>query len=130
MLIMEQLISPNSHSHSLDSVPVPAQKGLDGPSNIEFDAELGDLDQAGRTIDHTAASFPPISLDPNSGKDRAFPLLLGLAIHGSADGLALGVANLENTLTSKSSAMSFVVFLALIIHKGMRPSRLLQMPWA
>jgi len=84
MLIMERLISPNSHSHSLDGVP--AQKGLDGPSNIEFDAELGDLDQAGRAT--------------------------------------------ENTRTTKSSAMSFVVFLALIIHKDTRPSRLLQTPWA
>jgi len=127
MLIMEQLISPNSHSHSLDNVPFPAQKGLDGPSSIEFDAELGDLNQAGHAADHTAVSFSPIPLDSNSDRDRAFPLLLGLAIHGSADGLALGMANLENTLTSKSGTVSFVVFLALIIHKGMRPSKLLQM---
>lgn len=118
MLIMEQLISPSSHSHSLDGVPSNAQKLGSPLTDIEFDAELGDLSQAGRATDHTAASSLPISLDPHSGKDRAFPLLLGLAIHGSADGLALGVANLENNLTGKSGAMSFVVFLALIIHKA------------
>ncbi|KIM43190.1 hypothetical protein M413DRAFT_444004 [Hebeloma cylindrosporum] len=106
MLIMEQLISPSSHSHSLDGVPSNAQKLGSPLTDIEFDAELGDLSQAGRATDHTAASSLPISLDLHSGKDRAFPLLLGLAIHGSADGLAL------------AGAMSFVVFLALIIHKA------------
>lgn len=116
MLIMEQLLSPKSHSHSLDNAPTPAQKGQGNPSNIEFEAELGDLDQTGGATNHAATTFSP--LDSNSGKDRALALLLGLAIHASADGFALGVANLENALTGKSSAISIVVFLALIIHKA------------
>jgi zinc transporter 9 len=113
MLIMEQLFSPNSPSH-----PTPAQKGQHNPSNIEFESELGDLDQTGAATGNAATSISRIPLDSNSGKDRALALLLGLAIHASADGFALGVANLENTLTGKSSAIPVVVFLALIIHKA------------
>jgi len=45
---------------------------------------------------------------------RAYPLTLGLVMHGLADGLALGVSALSNTETD----LSLVVFLALIIHKA------------
>jgi len=121
MVIMEQLFSPNSHSHSLDRAPAPVQKGQDDSSTIEFEAELGDLDQTGGATGNAATSFSRAPVDSTSGKDRALALLLGLAIHASADGFALGVANLENTLTGKSSAIPVVVFLALIIHKGTKP---------
>jgi len=47
--------------------------------------------------------------------ERAYPLTLGLVVHGLADGLALGVSALGDTETD----LSLVVFLALIIHKGM-----------
>jgi len=116
MLIMEQLISPNSPAHSLDGAPIPAQKGQ-STTSTEFEAELSDLDQTAGTSGH-ATSFSPKPLDSNAGKERALALLLGLAIHASADGFALGVASLENTLTGRSSAISFVVFLALVIHKA------------
>jgi zinc transporter 9 len=43
---------------------------------------------------------------------------LGLVIHAAADGLALGVANLSRNRDGNPNPVSFIVFLALILHKG------------
>ena len=47
--------------------------------------------------------------------EKAYPVTLGLIIHGLSDGLALGVSALSDT----ESDLSLVVFLALLIHKGL-----------
>jgi zinc transporter 9 len=49
-----------------------------------------------------------------STTQRAYPLSLGLIVHALVDGYALGVSSLD----TRSGAVSFVVFLAIIIHKG------------
>ena len=120
MLIIEQLLAPNAHSHSMDGIiPMSKTRIPDSVSSVEFDAELGDMNYHS----HTAESHRPLSspmLDGSASKQTAFPLLLGLVIHGSADGLALGVANISKTVTGTTSAISVVVFLALILHKGKR----------
>ncbi|KAF8967172.1 ZIP-like iron-zinc transporter [Flammula alnicola] len=120
MLIIEQLLAPNAHSHSQQGLPIPLSKARapDALSAVEFDAELGDLDPEGRSPDHHDIAPSTATLDPDSGRERAFPLLLGLVIHGSADGLALGVANISKGVPGTTNAISFVVFLALILHKA------------
>jgi len=48
---------------------------------------------------------------------RAIPLTLGLVIHSLADGLALGASSLPKAGGQGGTQLSFVVFLALIVHK-------------
>lgn len=120
MLIIEQLLAPNAHSHSLEATPIPLSKARipDSVTSIEFDAELGDMAYERHSVEHTSIGISPPTLDISSGRERAFPLLLGLVIHGSADGLALGVANVSKNVPGTTNAISFVVFIALILHKG------------
>jgi zinc transporter 9 len=120
MLIIEQLLAPNAHSHSLETGAIPLSKSRipDSVTSIEFDAELGDMAYERHSAEHASVGTSPPMLDVGSGRERAFPLLLGLAIHGSADGLALGVANISKTVPGTTNAISFVVFIALILHKG------------
>lgn len=117
MLIIEQLISPNAHSIEDLSVPMQSKATVSTMASVEFDAELADLEQNGRPSEYHVNSTA--SGDPGSGRERAFALLLGLVFHGCADGLALGVANLARTAPGSTNTVSFVVFLALILHKGL-----------
>ncbi|KAH9480620.1 Zinc transporter ZIP9 [Psilocybe cubensis] len=116
MLIIEQLISPNAHT--LDDMPMSLQSKSNGSNlataaSVEFDAELGDLDPVnGR---HNSGGDAVVG---GGGRERAFTLMLGLVFHGCADGLALGVANLAKTAPGATNTVSFVVFLALILHKA------------
>ena len=90
MFIIEQF---TSHSSSLI------------PLDVHFGADLGELEhQDGHEL---------AALSTDAGTQRAYPYTLGLAMHGLADGLALGVSSLSNT----EPDLSIVVFLALIIHK-------------
>ncbi|TFK40772.1 Zinc/iron permease [Crucibulum laeve] len=124
MLIIEQLISPNAHSHSMhDQLPMHSTKPRvsRSSSHVEFDADLGDLESEHRA---SPAGFREVqddrSLEPDVsiGKGRAFPLTFGLVIHGLADGLALGVSSLSRAQPAETSNLSLIVFLALIIHKA------------
>jgi zinc transporter 9 len=125
MLIIEQLISPHSHSHSHhDDLALHSVKGQlkQGSSEVEFDAELGDLEHdegLGRSGYLQADSTSTHTSDNNVvSTSRAFPLTFGLIIHGLADGLALGVSSLSKDESGGASKLSLIVFLALIIHKG------------
>ncbi|TFK73612.1 Zinc/iron permease [Pluteus cervinus] len=119
MLVVEQLLTPHSHSHPQD-LPLHHTKE---PSIVEFDAEeLGELENhAGRSNGgyHPAPNGSPrtgaLELEGSGDKSRAVPLTIGLIVHGLADGLALGVSS---TVSLDSSNVSFIVFLALIIHKA------------
>ena len=51
-----------------------------------------------------------------SKQAKALPMTLGLVIHSLADGLALGAA--ASSSDDSGVQLSVVVFLALIIHKG------------
>ncbi|KAF4617159.1 hypothetical protein D9613_005948 [Agrocybe pediades] len=120
MLVIEQLISPNAHAHSMDN-GATLPKVPPSTSEVEFDAELGDLDPSGRSTErpvNTPTTASVFDVEAATGRERAFTLLLGLLFHGCADGLALGVANLAKTAPGATNAVSFVVFLALILHKA------------
>lgn len=128
MLIIEQLISPNAHA--LGDMPMTLQSKatsstLTSAVSVEFDAELGDFEQgAGHPMDrHNSVSAAGNSGDAGIGRERAFTLLLGLVFHGCADGLALGVANLAKTTPGATNTVSVVVFLALILHKGLNVAK-------
>lgn len=94
MLLIEQFTSHHGgHSHSrANSLPYISLNSTSKPP--EEDEE----------IDWVSGGRP----------ERAYPLTLGLVVHGLADGLALGVSALGDT----ESDLSLVVFLALLIHKG------------
>ncbi|KAF8895470.1 Zinc/iron permease [Infundibulicybe gibba] len=111
MLVIEQLVSPHSHT-------IPGHSGTaDNHSGVEFYAELGDLEaEQGVTRSRQGATTRSVPASIPEGRERAFPLTFGLIIHGLADGLALGVSSLPASGTS--SNLSFIVFLALIIHKA------------
>ena len=119
MLIIEQLISPHSHSHTLNdsTSPIPNKPSFhDSTPEVEFDAELGDLgNTSDRRLDPPSI---PNTLEASTDRERAIALLLGLVIHGIADGLALGVAHVAGSSSGGANALSLVVFLALILHKG------------
>ncbi|KAF8645186.1 hypothetical protein AX16_008013 [Volvariella volvacea WC 439] len=126
MLVVEQLLSPHAHSHTHGhGLSLHNAKDLDSPI-VEFDAELGELSQQQRNGNASSAGQPSYSPVPNEDASaheasKAFPLTLGLVVHGLADGLALGVSSLmssESTHENPAANMSFIVFLALIIHKA------------
>ena len=113
MFLIEQF---TSHSHPHSSISLTSSRPLD----VHFDVEFGeleyqdDLELAG-PIRTSGASSPDANAENQTkGPERAYPLTLGLIMHGLADGLALGVSALSNT----EADLSLVVFLALIIHKG------------
>lgn len=128
MLIVEQLVSPHSHSHSNDlGLPLHAVKDneREQASTVEFDAdaaELGAMEREQRVSRNGYMQVDQpgtVTLDEAEGRARAYPLTFGLIIHGLADGLALGVSSLAKSASGESSSnLSWIVFLALIIHKG------------
>jgi len=75
--------------------------------DVHFDVDLGELERQ-EDVEHAR------HVRSLAGAERAYPLTLGLVVHGLADGLALGVSALSDTETD----LSLVVFLALIIHKA------------
>lgn len=122
MLVVEQLLSPHSHSHTSNTLPVHnGRPAAAAPTEVQFDAgtELGELEleQGFGYIENnsTPGRGPVPDEDP---KRKAYPLTLGLVVHGLADGLALGVSALSTSHLGALSDLSLVVFLALIVHKG------------
>jgi solute carrier family 39 (zinc transporter), member 9 len=115
MLIIEQLISPHSHSQPpIDSFSfIP-----NSTSDVEFDADMGDIGLANPPDRRLDPPLTPNTLEASADKERAFVLLLGLVIHGIADGLALGVAHVAGSSSGDTNTLSLVVFFALVLHKG------------
>ena len=124
MLIIEQLISPHSHGHSPNdsTSPIPNRPSFrDSTSEIEFDAELGDIglgNPLDRRLNPPSTPNSSNTLEASADGERAFALLLGLVIHGIADGFALGIAHVTGSSSGSANALSLVVFFALILHKG------------
>ncbi len=112
MLIVEQLVAKHSHS-------MPSDISLHATSTVEFDAELGDLE-----AEQGSSTRPGyVQVDGPAqyvAKSKAFPLTLGLIIHSVADGLALGVSFFSGS--AETSNLSLIVFLAIIVHKGIELS--------
>ncbi|EPQ51041.1 hypothetical protein GLOTRDRAFT_66232 [Gloeophyllum trabeum ATCC 11539] len=124
MLVVEQSISSHAH-HTSSHSPVslgdtrPTNKVLPSSSSeVEFDAGLDDLELQPGSSPRTSA-FPSVDLVRRiDGRKEAFPLTVGLFIHGLADGLALGVSSLSDSQSVHPSELSLVVFMALMIHKA------------
>jgi zinc transporter 9 len=131
MLILEQLILPQSHQIHGD-LALHNVKGISDNhyprSTVEFDAdaELGDpegdqVPRAGYLQADVSVPSTPHDGGVDASAKAAFPLTFGLVIHGLADGLALGVSSLSTKGAVEGAAgsgLSFVVFLALLVHKG------------
>ncbi|KAK0201674.1 Zinc/iron permease [Desarmillaria ectypa] len=116
MLVLEQFVSPHSHSSS-DAPAIPLNNHE--TSSVEFDAELGEL--GNREVlsrpGYVQVDSNPRNVIANGAKARAYPLTFGLVIHSIADGLALGVS-LFHSDGDGSSRLSLIVFLAVMVHKA------------
>lgn len=118
MLVIEQFISPHSHSSSSPSIHLGRFKEDGLPDSPGFDAQLFALEQEeGLIVSGYAKPHLLTPQEPGSQK-AAYPLTLGLVMHGLADGLALGASSLSKSDSEIFSDLSVVVFIALIIHKG------------
>jgi zinc transporter 9 len=133
MLVVEQLSSSHAHAHPHPHPHKRATRpghrhlhaGVASPDSV-FDVELEDgPDGASGHYDHelrvaaaSGASAAKTSVEGDS-PPSAYPITIGLVLHGLADGLALGMSMLSNNDSSSSSyALTLVVFLALAVHKG------------
>ncbi|PFH53364.1 hypothetical protein AMATHDRAFT_55281, partial [Amanita thiersii Skay4041] len=130
MFLMEKATSEHPHTKpiplenpKLSSLPV--HRNNEHPSSgIEFDAELRELehDQSGTNGNNENTRHSQVAAGSTvmSGDDiiiarrHANSLTFGLLLHGLADGLALGVSS----VSSASTSLSLVVFIALAVHKA------------
>ena len=114
MLLVERIIhrlSPGSHSH----MPLPTAGPSGSTSRVEFDVELGELEnEEGIASGSAAKSTPQYHAEDVVDKTRVYPLTLGLIVHALADGFALGAS----ATSPIEKGLSITVFLALIVHKG------------
>ena len=130
MLIVEQLSSSHAHQHHQHHVRRPSQQhqhhalGLTSPDSI-FDVELSGLDDGtdGVMAPHerrvAVGSLSATKINFENDPPSAYPITIGLVLHGLADGLALGMSVLSNDQSSSHPyALSMVVFMALAVHKG------------
>lgn len=110
MLLTEQLLSPHEHSQP----PLSASSKHVKQGNVEFDAELGELElEHGMESSHSRNSSQQLdSPTLQVAHKRAYPLTIGLVLHALADGLALGSSILSD---AGSNELSLIVFAALII---------------
>ena len=128
MLIVEQLSSSHSHQrhHSHREVRSHADVAL---REEVFDVELAGLEDDEDEDGAAPRPTPPsrrASVAKNNGEGNvppsAYPITIGLIVHGLADGLALGMSMLSSDDDSSPSyGLSLVVFLALAVHKGGSP---------
>ncbi|KAG2155907.1 Zinc/iron permease [Suillus bovinus] len=109
MFLVEEYISP----HARPLMPLDTRHEVE---DVHFDVALEELErEEGMTLPGSHAStWQMLRHAPSSSLQRAYPLSLGLSVHALVDGYALGVSSLE----TRSGALSFVVFLAIIIHKA------------
>lgn len=109
MFLVEEYVSP----HARPPMPLDIRAEVE---DVQFDIALDELErEEGMTLPGSHASnWQLLRNTPSSSLQRAYPLSLGLTVHALVDGYALGVSSLE----TQSGALSFVVFLAIIIHKA------------
>ena len=121
MLLMDQVISPHAHGNAevKFSAPYPPRTAQ-SDSTVDFDAELSELEreEAGGGDGGSRRAQTPIGInsDVASARKKGMSMTLGLVVHALADGMVLGVSSLTDTV---STSLSMLVFMALVIHKGM-----------
>ncbi|KAG8214629.1 hypothetical protein J3R82DRAFT_9706, partial [Butyriboletus roseoflavus] len=101
MFLLENYLT--SHGQPL------AHSSTSQPEELTFDV---DLEERGRPPN---AESPPLRHIETSSIQRVYPLSFGLIIHALVDGYALGVS----ASNARSPNLSLIVFLAIIVHKGM-----------
>ena len=115
MLVIEQLSSSHAHHHQTHRLGHHA--GAASRDSV-FDVELAGLESEEEDIPlHRRASAPRTNTESDT-PPPAYPITIGLVVHGLADGLALGMSMLSNDDSSSSYSLSLVVFMALAVHKG------------
>lgn len=126
MLVMEPLIHRVSAHPELTAqhAPLPSSdsaastENIAGPSHLEFDVELGELERAEGIVPDGTSPTPRKrhkEFAHAEAQVAAYPLTLGLVVHALADGFALG----SSAISPVDSSLSLIVFLALLVHKGM-----------
>ncbi|KAL8816539.1 MAG: hypothetical protein Q9191_008312, partial [Dirinaria sp. TL-2023a] len=60
------------------------------------------------------STSPPPGSEPGASPPRSLSTTLGLCIHAAADGIALGASSSSSTTKS----LSFIIFLAIMVHKA------------
>ena len=126
MLIVEQLSSSHSHQRHHTPRAVRSHASIDLREEV-FDVELAGLEDDEDENDAGPRS-PPLPRRASTGVTKhngegnvlnpAYPITIGLVVHGLADGLALGMSMLSSDDSSSSYGLSLVVFFALAVHKG------------
>jgi solute carrier family 39 (zinc transporter), member 9 len=127
MLVVEQLGSSHAHHNQHHHARRPSQHALSlaSPDSI-FDVELAGIDDGADGVPATherrasaGGSVSATKTSVESDSPSAYPITIGLVLHGLADGLALGMSVLSNDESSSHPyALSMVVFMALAVHKG------------
>ncbi|KAI0693229.1 Zinc/iron permease [Cytidiella melzeri] len=117
MLMIEPVIHHRvSEPSGYSTLPLPmsdpslADESSPADRNVVFDVELGDLE---RSEGATMAMRNKATVQP-AIPSVAYPVTLGLMVHALADGFALG----SSAFAPVNTSLSFVVFLALIVHKA------------
>jgi zinc transporter 9 len=114
MLVVEQLSSSHAHHHHTHRLGHHTGASRDSV----FDVELAGLESEEEDIPRTRRASAPRTNTETDSPPPAYPITIGLVVHGLADGLALGMSVLSNDDPSSSYSLSLVVFLALAVHKG------------
>ena len=123
MLVIEQLSSSHAHQRH------PTHRAEDQHASVASRDDVFDVELAGFDVDEDAVPAPPprrASVSAGVAKTNgegnvlpsAYPITIGLVVHGLADGLALGMSMISTGDSSRPYSLSLVVFLALAVHKG------------
>ena len=127
MLVVEQLSS--SHAHHQHTHRLGHHAGAASRDSV-FDVELAGLESEEEDIPRPRRASAPRTNTETDSPLPAYPITIGLVVHGLADGLALGMSVLSNDDPSSSYSLSLVVFLALAVHKGMHSRHIYFFPVA
>lgn len=113
MLFMEKGLSLHSHSNPSQ----PPSVHVNTVEDRDLDLELRELEEEqGLDSMHNSRRSTQADLAVDRAtQNRAYALSFGLVLHALADGLALGSSVFSD---SGSTQLSFIVFLALVIHKA------------
>ncbi|KAI0251985.1 Zinc/iron permease [Lactifluus subvellereus] len=121
MLVVEQLSSSHSHHHHPHTHRSGYHASVASPDSV-FDVELAGTEDEPEGDDAPRHQRRPSFTRTNVEDDlppSAYPITVGLVVHGLADGLALGMSAVSNNNESSPSyGLSLVVFLALAVHKA------------
>ncbi|KAI5981135.1 Zinc/iron permease [Pisolithus albus] len=115
MLLVEEYFS----SHAAVPLLLPHHQVHGNTQGDTFQIDLEELEREQGMGEPAIAGSRRPSTAHHFGNDdasnRVFPLSLGLVVHALVDGYALGVSA---TADEHSSALSLIVFLAIIVHKA------------